>query len=153
MIRLNLPAYEYSLQEREGLGYIYDELRRRWVRLLPEEWVRQHFVHYLINVLGYPAMLMMNEVELKLSAGVHRRADTIVYGKNMSPLVLIEYKAPNITLSEKSVAQIVRYNHVCQVPFLLLSNGLSHLACHIDYEEDKVTWLKEIPHYKQLTQK
>lgn len=149
MMQLNLPPFEIRLQGRGGKPYVWDILRMRYVRLTPEEWVRQHFVHYLVEHLSYPAELMMNEVSLHVG-NLNRRADTILYNKALQPLILIEYKAPEVALSARVLGQAVRYNYTLRVPYLIISNGLEHQAYHIDYDVMSYTPLKSIPHYSDL---
>ena len=103
MIELNLPKCRLRLEQREGKPYVYDELRRKFVRLTPEEWVRQHFVHYLIDVLGYPQPLMQNEVALRLGE-TSKRCDTLLYDKALRPQMILEYKAPHVALTETGAA-------------------------------------------------
>ena len=137
MIELNLPKCRLRLEQREGKPYVYDELRRKFVRLTPEEWVRQHFVHYLIDVLGYPQPLMQNEVALRLGE-TSKRCDTLLYDKALRPQMILEYKAPHVALTETVLQQIVRYNYVLPaVPYLVLSNGLgpSRLPYRLRHDE------------------
>ena len=149
MIELNLPKCRLRLEQREGKPYVYDDLRRKFVRLTPEEWVRQHFVRYLIDDLGYPQPLMQNEVALRLGETV-KRCDTLLYDKALRPQMIREYKAPHVTLTETVLQQIVRYNYVLRVPYLVLSNGLEHLLCRIDYEQMTYAFLSEFPPYDRL---
>lgn len=149
MIELNLPKCRLRLEQREGKPYVYDDLRRKFVRLTPEEWVRQHFVRYLIDDLGYPQPLMQNEVALRLAETV-KRCDTLLYDKALRPQMILEYKAPHVTLTETVLQQIVRYNYVLRVPYLVLSNGLEHLLCRIDYEKMTYAFLSEFPPYDRL---
>ena len=149
MIELNLPKCRLRLEQREGKPYVYDDLRRKFVRLTPEEWVRQHFVRYLIDDLGYPQLLMQNEVALRLGETV-KRCDPLLYDKALRPQMILEYKAPHVTLTETVLQQIVRYNYVLRVPYLVLSNGLEHLLCRIDYEQMTYAFLSEFPPYDRL---
>ncbi len=149
MIELNLPKCRLHLEQREGKPYVYDDLRRKFVRLTPEEWVRQHFVRYLIDDLGYPQPLMQNEVALRLGETI-KRCDTLLYDKVLRPQMILEYKAPHVTLTETVLQQIVRYNYVLRVPYLVLSNGLEHLLCRIDYEKMTYAFLSEFPPYDRL---
>ena len=149
MIELNLPKCRLRLEQREGKPYVYDDLRRKFVRLTPEEWVRQHFVRYLIDDLGYPQPLMQNEVALRLGETV-KRCDTLLYDKALRPQMILEYKAPHVTLTETVLQQIVRYNYVLRVSYLVLSNGLEHLLCRIDYEQMTYAFLSEFPPYDRL---
>ena len=150
MVDLNLPGFEYKVKEREdGSHAIWDRLRERWVALTPEEWVRQHFVEWLISDKGFPAALMGNEVSLTQN-GIARRCDTVVADRTGQPLVIVEYKAPNISITQKTFDQIVRYNMVLQARYLMVSNGLNHYCCHIDYETGTYKFLEEIPQYHEL---
>lgn len=148
-MELNLPSYELRLSQRSGKTYIYDELRRKAVRLTPEEWVRQHFVHYLLSYLDYPSGLMMNEVGLELGQ-TKKRCDTVVYDRQLRPLMLLEYKAPQVPITDKVLQQIVRYNYALRVPYLVLSNGLMHYAWRIDYEGQSYSPLPQLPRYTEL---
>lgn len=128
--RLNLPYYEVKMRETpQGLD-IWDTLRRRFVALTPEEWVRQHFVNYLINHLGYPQGLMGNEISLNLN-GVRLRSDTIVYDRQGAPWMIIEYKAPDIPMTREVVAQALRYNLVLKARYITITNGLTIHCCAI----------------------
>ena len=149
MIELNLPKCRLRLEQREGKPYVYDDLRRKFVRLTPEEWVRQHFVRYLIDDLGYPQPLMQNEVALRLGETV-KRCDTLLYDKALRPQMILEYKAPHVALTESVLQQIVRYNYVLRVPYLVLSIGLEHLLCRINYEKMTYAFLSEFPPYDRL---
>ena len=149
MIELNLPKCRLRLEQREGKPYVYDDLRRKFVRLTPEEWVRQHFVRYLIDDLGIPQPLTQNEGPLRLGETV-KRCDTLLYDKALRPQMILEYKAPHVALTETVLQQIVRYNYVLRVPYLVLSNGLEHLLCRIDYEKMTYAFLSGFPPYDRL---
>lgn len=146
MSLLNMPGYEAKIREKEGKREIFDRLRRCYVTLTPEEWVRQHFVNMLIEYKGYPATLTANEVSITLN-GMMRRCDTVVYDKNLRPIAIVEYKAPTVKIDEKVFAQIARYNLVLKVNFLIVSNGLQHFCCKMDYEKNSYSFLREIPTY------
>ncbi len=130
---------------------IHDRLRRKTVALTPEEWVRQNFVSHLIDNLGYPAGLMGNEVSLKLN-DTSRRSDTVVFDRHGNPLVIIEYKAPTVAITQKVFDQAVRYNMVFHAPYIFVSNGINHFCCKIDFNNRSVAFLKEIPRYDRLMQ-
>lgn len=151
MDKLNLPPFAIHLEKQDGKIYVWDKLRQKWVRLTPEEWVRQHFVHYLIEELGYPQMLLMNEVSISVET-LSRRVDTVLYDRMLTPLLICEYKSPKVTLSERSLHQILNYNYALRVPYLILSNGMEHRAYHIDYETMSYTPLDTIPEYTTLEQ-
>ena len=146
---LNLPSFDISIAQRNGRPTVFDPLRRRFVALTPEEWVRQHFVNYLVHHLHYPAGLMANEVELTVG-DKHLRCDTLLYNKDMQPQMIIEYKAPHIALSQKVFDQITAYNLLLHVDYLVVSNGMEHLCCQMDYDNRRYVFLHDIPDYNQL---
>ena len=149
MVRLNLPPYPIKITEKGAKRYIFDFLRRKYVALTPEEWVRQHFVHFLVEHKGYPKGLLANEVELK--AGEKRlRCDTLLYTADTHPRMIIEYKAPTIQIQQKTFDQISAYNLLLKVDFLIVSNGLQHHCCKMDYDTRSYTFLKGIPDYEKL---
>lgn len=149
--RLNLPLFDIALRpdadSRRGGMEVYDVLRRKWVALTPEEWVRQHFVNFLLLQRNFPASFMANEVGLKLN-NTQRRVDTIVYTKTLKPLVVIEYKAPEIAITQAVFDQAVRYNSVFGASYLIVSNGMRHFCCR--YTPPGYTFLRDIPGYTEL---
>lgn len=150
MHQLNLPQYEVNIKKKDGAIKILDTLRRKFVTLTPEEWVRQHFVHYLQSHKGYPPALMANEVGLTFN-GMTRRCDTVVYGRQgAQPLMIIEYKAPNVELTQKVFNQICRYNMVLEVNWLVVSNGLRHYCCRLDKQKGEYVFLQDIPTFDNL---
>ena len=149
MLRLNLPSYETKIITEDGKHRIFDTLRKAYVALTPEEWVRQHFVHYLISAKDYPASLMANETAINLN-NIKLRCDTVVYDKSLSPRAIIEYKAPSVAITKETFAQIARYNLVLKVDYLIVSNGLKHYCCKMDYAANSYTFLQEIPDYKTI---
>ncbi len=149
MFRINLPPYEIKVGEKDGKRLIFDFLRRKYVALTPEEWVRQHFTHFLVEHKGYPQGLLGNEIELRI--GEKRvRCDSILYNKVAQPQMIIEYKAPTIQIQQKTFDQIAAYNLLLKVDYLIVSNGLQHYCCRMDYEHQKYTFLKDIPDYEKL---
>lgn len=148
---LNLPEYPLKIKKNGTRLVVFDRLRKRYVSLTPEEWVRQHFVEYLIEVKQFPAALMANEVSLTQN-GIKRRCDTLVADREGVPLVIVEYKAPDIEITQQVFDQIVRYNMVLRARFLIVSNGMTHYCCQIDYERDTYNFLSEIPEYAVLLQ-
>ena len=149
MQELNLPSFERKITTKDDKPMIFDVIRRQYVALTPEEWVRQHFVHLLIEHKGFPQALMANEVQLKLN-GMSRRCDTVVYNRELKPRIIVEYKAPTVNITQQVFDQICRYNMVLQVDYLIVSNGLVHYCCRIDYTTRSYTFLQEIPHYDQI---
>ena len=148
-MRLNLPECALKIKKTSRGLSVYDILRKRFVALTPEEWVRQHFVHYLIDHKGYPAGLMGNELSLEQN-GIKRRCDTVVGDLEGRPLVIVEYKAPSVTVNQSTFDQIVRYNSVLHARYLMVSNGLSHYCCRMDYDSDSHTFMDDIPPYQNL---
>ena len=149
MIRLNLPEYEINVVEKDGKQQIFDFLRRKFVALTPEEWVRQHFTHFLVEQKGYPRGLLANEIQL--SVGDKRlRCDTLLYNKQMQPRMIIEYKAPHIQLQQKTFDQIAVYNLLLHADYLVVSNGLEHYCCQMDYARRSYRFLAEIPDYGEM---
>ncbi len=146
MLPLNLPPYETKISNSEGKTQIFDSLRRCYVALTPEEWVRQHFVNFLITMRGYSQALMSNEVSINLN-GTKKRCDTVVYDKELRPRVIIEYKAPTVKITKEVFAQISRYNLVLKVDYLIVSNGLQHFCCKMDYQKNSYVFLQDIPSY------
>lgn len=149
MPTLNLPTFPVKVIEKNGKKLIFDPVRRKYIALTPEEWVRQHFVNFLITSRGYPQQLVANEVSIKLNQTA-KRCDTIIYDRFLTPLVVIEYKSPMIEITNGTFDQIVRYNMVLKVPYLIVSNGLAHYCCRIDYETQTYVFLEDIPFYSNL---
>lgn len=150
MPELNLPSFDKKVIQKDGKPFIFDIIRRQYVALTPEEWVRQHFIHYLISEKGYPQSLMANEVQLKLN-GMSRRCDTVVYDRTLRPRVIVEYKAPTVNITQQVFDQICRYNMVLQVDYLIVSNGLVHYCCKVDNNTHTYTFLKDIPVHTATT--
>lgn len=149
METLNLPSYTPKTKAAEGRTQIFDPLRNKFVALTPEEWVRQNFTNFLTTYKGYPPALMANEVQLSLN-GMSRRCDTVLYSQHLRPRMIIEYKAPHVNITQKVFDQICRYNIVMKVEYLIVSNGLQHYCCHIDYDSNSYTFLQDIPDYASL---
>lgn len=148
---LNLPAFDYRtrLSPKTQQEEIWDTQRRRWVRLTPEEWVRQHFVHFLISEQGFPAGCIGNEIAIKVGQ-LEKRCDSVVFGKEGQPILIIEYKATTVPITQKVFDQISRYNITLNVDWLIVSNGLQHYCCHLNRDVQRFVFLKELPRYEQL---
>jgi len=149
MFDLNLPAYDHKIRSVKGKNEIFDFLRQKFVALTPEEWVRQHFTHFLITEKGFPAGRMVLEASVPYH-GKKKRCDTVVYSASLQPLVLVEYKAPDVDITQKVFDQIVAYNFALHVNYLIVSNGIKHFCCQMDYEKHQVVFLPDIPTYHQL---
>lgn len=146
---LNLPSFEAKVIRKDGRPAIFDFIRRRYVALTPEEWVRQHFVHFLIEHKGYPCALMANEVQLKLNH-TQKRCDTVLYRRDLTAQMIVEYKAPDVEITQAVFDQIGRYNLVLHVDYLVVSNGLQHYCCRMDYVQNRYQFLPDIPLYEKL---
>lgn len=149
MQKLNLPPYNANIKSDNGRNIIFDVLRGKYVALTPEEWVRQNFVQYLINYKNYSRSLMNNEIPLRLN-GTSKRCDTVVFSNTAVPKMIIEYKAPEIKITQKVFNQITRYNMVLKVDYLVVSNGLNHYCCKMDYENQGYIFLEDVPDFSVL---
>ncbi|MBF1630709.1 MAG: type I restriction enzyme HsdR N-terminal domain-containing protein [Prevotella sp.] len=149
MIQLTLPPYQIRVKETHGRKQIFDILRRKYVALTPEEWVRQHFIHYLVEHKNYPSSLLANEVSLQIGEK-RMRADSVLYDNQLHPRMIIEYKAPNITLTQKVFDQITVYNLLLHVDYLIVSNGMTTYICKMDYEKQTYKFLEAIPNYENI---
>ena len=149
MYELNLPKYGIKVKNDKGHQSIFDVLRRKYVALTPEEWVRQHFVHFLIEHKGYPKALMANEIQLAIG---HKklRCDSVLYDRTLKPRMIIEYKAPTVSITQKVFDQITIYNMLLHVDYLVVSNGIKHYCCRMDYANQKYLFLEDIPDYQNL---
>ncbi len=150
MQQLNLPDFNLSTKQEGGKLFILDEVRKKWVANNPEEWVRQHFIHFLNNDLGYPFSLMKIEVGLTLNS-MQKRADILCHDLEGNPLLMVECKAPQVALNQSTFDQIARYNLVFKVPYLVITNGINHFCCLVDVETKQVVFKNEIPAFKSLT--
>ena len=149
MLALNLPSFAVKIQQRNGKSLIFDPLRKKYVALTPEEWVRQHFTHFLTDHKGYPKGLLANEIQLDLN-GTKKRCDTVPFNKDLSARMIVEYKAPHIAITQAVFDQITRYNMVLKVDYLIVSNGINHYCCKIDYQSMSYSFLPDIPSYTDL---
>ena len=149
MYELNLPKYGIKIANENGHLTIFDVLRRKYVALTPEEWVRQHFVHYLIGHKGYPQTLMANEIQLAIG-NKKLRCDSVLYDRSLKPRMIIEYKAPTVNITQKVFDQIIVYNMLLHVDYLVVSNGIKHYCCQMDYDNQKYLFLEDIPDYQEI---
>lgn len=147
--KLNLPPYPARIKAEQGKHKIFDVIRRRYVALTPEEWVRQHFVHFLTDHKHFPTALLANEVRLSVGDKTVR-ADTVLYDSALRARMIIEYKAPEIAITQKVFDQISVYNLLLHVDYLVVSNGLQNYICKMDYDNQKYLFLPEIPDYHNL---
>lgn len=145
-IPLNLPAYAANIQRDGTKLLIFDELRKKQLVLTPEEWVRQHWIHHLINGKGYPRSLINIEGGLTVNS-MARRSDLVIYDTQGNKILLAEFKAPSVKITQAAFEQIAQYNMVHRVPLLLVSNGLQHYYCRIHFDEGRFEFLTELPGY------
>ena len=149
MLPLNLPTALFKIINKDGKTSIFDALRKKYVALTPEEWVRQHFTNYLLNYKGYPKGLLANEIQINLN-GTKKRCDTVLFNRDLTARMIVEYKAATVPITQAVFDQITRYNVVLRVEYLIVSNGLDHYCCKIDYHTGKYQFLKDIPDYSEL---
>lgn len=145
---LHFPAYSFQIREDHRKRMIFDVVRKKFVVLTPEEWVRQHILHYLIHDKGYPVSLLAVETSISFN-GMLRRCDAIAY-KDSLPFILVECKASGIRIDKEVVAQIARYQSVVKVPYLFLSNGFFHLVLSRS-ATGKIEVIEELPHYSVVS--
>jgi len=150
MQQLNLPAYEMRLMDgKSGKPRIFDPIRRRFVSLTPEEWVRQHFLNFLVNYKHYPPSLIAVEVSLTYHK-LQKRGDIVVYGNHGRPCLIVECKAPEVQITQDVFDQIAMYNMSLLVDWLVVTNGIDHFACRIDHPARSYSFLQDIPSYDQI---
>ena len=147
MQTLNLPPYNFKLKNSQNKTLIFDKLRKKYVVLTPEEWVRQHFVHFLIDQKKYPETLIAIEKQLTIN-NLKKRTDILIFNSDGKPDVIIECKAPSIKISQKTFDQIARYNLQLKAEFLIVTNGLTHFYCKMDFKNKTYIFLKNLPDYK-----
>lgn len=147
MQKLNLPFYSFKLKSNEKHTLIFDALRKKNVVLTPEEWVRQHFVQFLIQEKKYPTSLIAIEKELIIN-NLKKRTDILVFSSDGLPKIIVECKAPHIKITQNTFDQIARYNLKLNANFLIVTNGLEHYYCKLDTKNKTYIFLQDIPTYK-----
>lgn len=147
---LNFPAYSPRLQKSAaGKAVIFDPVRRRFVTLTPEEWVRQHLLNYLIVIKSVPASLIAVEAPVRYNT-LKKRSDIVVYGSSHKPLLIAECKAPEVPLSQDTLNQVLMYHASFSGRFLVLTNGMNHLYCRIDREGGRIDLIDDLPLYQEM---
>ena len=144
--QLNLPIAALKTKLVEGTTQVFDQVRKKYLVLTPEEWVRQHFIHYLNQEKNYPLGLMGVEQMVKYN-GMQTRADIVLYTTEGKPNMIVECKAPNVKITQDAFNQIAKYNFKLKVRYLVLTNGIQHFCCQMDYETNGIKFLEEIPSY------
>ena len=150
MQALNLPTYFFNIKSEGGRKYILDVIRRKYVALTPEEWVRQNFIRYLHEEKNYPLSLISVETAFSLYK-TKKRSDILIHNRQGKPVALVECKAPEVAVTSDVFYQIVRYNLKYNLNFLIVTNGLQHYCCRIDPHFQSSEFLKQIPDYETLT--
>lgn len=148
MHTLNLPKYEFKLREGNTI-HIFDSIRKKYVVLTPEEWVRQNFLTYLVSEKNYPKTLIKIEHIIKVNK-TQKRCDAVVYNSAKQPRMIIEFKKPGIKIDQTVFDQIARYNIALSVKYLMISNGLQHYCCCVESENQSCRFLDQIPDYKLI---
>nr|WP_315253779.1 type I restriction enzyme HsdR N-terminal domain-containing protein [uncultured Flavobacterium sp.] len=149
MQKLNFPNYSFRFKNSENKVSIFDEIRKKFIILTPEEWVREHVVQFLLEEKKYPKSLINVEKVLMVN-GLRKRYDVVVFNPNGTIFILIECKAPEVKISQATFDQIARYNMTMEAEFLMVTNGLNHYFCVMDFENEKYEFLKELPDYENI---
>ena len=146
MQNLNFPTYSFRLKNSENITHIFDVIRKKFVVLQPEEWVRQHCVQYLIQEKNYPISLI-NVEKVILINGLKKRYDIVVFNPDGSLYIVVECKAPKIKISQTTFDQIARYNLTLKAPYLMVTNGLNHYFCTMNHDAESFEFLETLPTY------
>jgi type I site-specific restriction endonuclease len=149
MQQLNFPVLQSQLRHKNNAAEVWDIVRKKWILLTPEEWVRQHLIQYLHTERGYSLALMAVEKAIKVN-GMTRRYDLVLYNQQSQPVLLAECKAPEIRVTQQVFDQAARYNLVMKVPYLLITNGMEHFCTRIDFDTSSFEYLTDIPHKDAL---
>ena len=144
---LNFPEFKHKLKEENGSTLIWEPIRKNWLVLTPEEWVRQNLIRYFVDVLAYPAGLMQAECQIQVGK-LNKRFDLVVMNRDLKPWLICECKAPNITINSSTLQQAGNYNSELKCPYLAVTNGMTHFCFHIDFELGKTQPLKDFPVYE-----
>ncbi|MCS6823349.1 MAG: type I restriction enzyme HsdR N-terminal domain-containing protein [Cytophagaceae bacterium] len=148
MIRLNLPEIDVKRQNQNGQEYIFDIIRKKYILLTPEEWVRQHFIHFLIHHHNYPKSLLKIESGTRYNQ-LRKRTDVVAYSREGKPFLLVECKSYKLKISQDSFIQTSMYNYSLKAKYIVVTNGLTHYCCRIDHEKRTYHFLSDIPAYDE----
>ena len=147
MEKLNFPMFNFPIKSKENKNFIFDSVRKKWLILSPEEWVRQHCVQYLINHKGYPLGLIQLEKKLKVNQ-TEKRYDIVCFNRRGKINLLVECKRPDVKITQRTFDQISQYNYTLKSNFIMITNGLEHYFCKIDFENKKYIFLDKLPSFK-----
>ncbi len=148
MQELNFPTYSFKLKSNENKTLIFDIIRKKYVILTPEEWVRQHMVRFLLEEKKYPVSLLALEKQLHVYLR-KKRTDIVVFKPNGTPLMVVECKAPSVSIDQNTFDQIARYNLSLEADLLVVTNGMDHFCCTMDHKNERYNFLKSIPSYQK----
>jgi type I site-specific restriction endonuclease len=146
---LNFPKYDFKLKKSNNSIQIFDSIRKKWIAITPEEWVRQHIIQYLILEKKYPISLIAVEMAINVNQTA-KRCDIVLFNRDAKPLVIVECKAPSVELTQKTFDQAAVYNLTLMVDYLLITNGINHYFCKVDFVNKKYDFVKEIPSFEEL---
>ncbi|HSD14225.1 MAG TPA: type I restriction enzyme HsdR N-terminal domain-containing protein [Flavobacterium sp.] len=146
MQKLNFPAYTFRFKNSENKLAVFDEIRKKFVVLTPEEWVRQHVIQFLLQQKNYSKSYINVEKSIKIN-GLNKRYDVVVFQPDGKIFLLIECKAPEVTITQQTFDQIARYNMTLDAKYLMVTNGLNHYFCQMDYENEKYHFLHDLPDF------
>lgn len=149
MQNLNFPKYDFKLRKSNNSIQIFDPIRKKWVAITPEEWVRQHTLQYLTLDKNYPTSLVAVEMSINVNQTA-KRCDIVLFNREAKPLVIVECKAPSVELTQKTFDQAAVYNLTLMVDYLLITNGINHYFCKVDFVNKKYDFVKEIPRFEEL---
>ncbi len=149
-MQLNFPEYPIALKNIDSKKHIFGLVRRKYLLWTPEEWVRQHILHFLIKERGYPKSFLAVEKGLKVNS-LARRTDIVAYNNHGKPILIVECKAPRVKITQEVFNQISAYNIPLKVNYLFISNGLEHYCCQIDFEVNNYTFIADLPHYEDIS--
>ena len=151
MQKLNFPTFTFRFKNSENKVAIFDEIRKKFIILTPEEWVRQHVVRFLLEEKKFPKSHINVEKLIKVN-DLSKRYDIVVYQPNGELFLLVECKAPEVKITQQTFDQIARYNLVLNAKYLMVTNGLNHYFCQMDFENEKYIFLQELPQFESHNQ-
>ncbi len=147
MLKLNLPLYEFRIKKQNNKIFIFDDIRKKHVTLTPEEWVRQNFIRFLVEEKSFPKSYIAVEHEINVN-GLRKRCDGLVYNRQMQPMVILEFKAPSVNITQETFDQAAVYNSKVGAKYFILSNGMMHICCLLN--ENAYVFLQEVPDFKSI---
>jgi hypothetical protein len=145
---LDFPSYNFRFKNSENKTYIFDEIRKKFMVLTPEEWVRQHVIQFLIHEKKYPKSHINVEKLIKINT-LNKRYDIVVFQRDGNIKLLVECKAPSVAITQTTFDQIARYNLIVNAQYLMVTNGLKHYFCEINHKEKQYVFLRDVPNYKE----